>query len=180
MFTSPPVEPSGKIQPYPDSTVPSRVAQLEVRADPRVVGHRGVDVAAARRRRTPCPVPLPAQQLAQRRPDAVGHDQVPALDLACSVGGPERDRGHPAAIPAYVDRPRAVDRLRPGLDRGRAQVVVELGARDRRAPVGQRPARPRQQQRLPEPVRAQPLVDGVRAQPVLEARAAAAPRPHAG
>ena len=47
-------------------------------------------------------------------------------------------------------------------------MVVELGAGDRRAPVGQRAARPGQQQGLAEPVGAQALVDGVRAQPVLE------------
>ena len=48
-------------------------------------------------------------------------------------------------------------------------MVVELGAGDRAAPVGQGAAGPRQQQRLAEAVGPQALVDGVRAQPVLEA-----------
>ena len=67
-----------------------------------------------------------------------------------------------------VDRAGAVDGLRAGLDRRRAQVVVELGAGDRRAPVRQAAARPRQQQGLAETVRPQSLVDGVGPQPVLQ------------
>ena len=65
------------------------VAQLEVGADPRVVGHRRVGVAAPGDAVDGLAVPLPAQQLAERRPHAVGHDEPVAGDLEALAPRPD-------------------------------------------------------------------------------------------
>jgi hypothetical protein len=143
-------------------------AQLEVRADPRVVGHRGVDVRARGDAVDGVPVPGAAEQLAQRGAHAVGDDQPPTAQLEGVTVGLEPHRGHPAAVHLHVDRAGAVDADGTRLHRGRAEMVVELGARHRR-PVGrQLAARPGQQQGLAEPVCAQTVVDGMRTDPVVE------------
>ena len=110
MFTSPVAEREDPAVAGEDRAV--GVAQLEVRADPRVVGHRGVDVAAPGDAVHRVLVPLPAQQLAERGPDAVGDDQVPARDLDAS-------RRRCGTRPRLPGRPRAVrrppaPRRRPG------------------------------------------------------------------
>ena len=55
----------------------------------------------------------------------------------------EDHSGHATTLTAYVDGTVPVDCRRARLDGGRAQVVVELCAGDRRAPVGQGSAGPR-------------------------------------
>ena len=122
-----------------------------MRADPGVVGHLRRDVRPAGNAVDRVSVPLPAQHLAQRGPDTVGHDQGPAGDLEPLPRPLEHDRGDPVALTSYVDRADTVHRRHAGLDRRGPEVVVQLGPRDRGAPVRQRPARPRQQQGLTDP-----------------------------
>ena len=114
-------------------------AQLEVGADPRVVGHR-----RGRRRSAPA-TPYTVSRCHSRPSSLPSGERTPSATTSrrqstSSVSSPrvEHDGGDPVALAAYVDRPGAVDRAGAGLDRGGAQVVVELGAGDRRAPVGQR------------------------------------------
>src|SRR4029079_12611010 len=93
-------------------------AELEVRADPRVVGHRGGDVGPAGHAVHRVAVPLAAEQLPEGRAHAVGHDQAPAVDLEGLVAAGEHDGADAATVAAYVDGSHAVDRPRTGLDRG--------------------------------------------------------------
>src|SRR5262249_46641243 len=113
---------------------------------------------------------LAAEPLAQWRAHAVGDDESVAVHLEGLVAAGEDDRADAVAVTSYVDRSRAVDRPRAGLDRGGAQVVVELRAGHGRAPVGEPATRPGEQQGLTEAVGAQAVVDGVRAQPVAESQ----------
>ena len=80
-------------------------AELEVRADPRVVGHPGRDVGAAGDAVHRVAVPLPAEHLAQRRADAVGHDQR-AGRRSRTARPPARTRRRRPGRPHGVRRPR--------------------------------------------------------------------------
>ena len=155
------------------TATPRPAAQLEVAADPRVVGPRGVDVGPRGHAVHRVAVPLPAEQLAQRRPDAVGDDEALAGHLDPLVAAGEDDGGDPPALAADVDRAQAVDAV------GAALIAVvrrwwSARCARRRAPA-ERASGPRQQQGLAEPVGPQPPVDRVRPQPLARARDAAAP-----
>ena len=74
-------------------------AQLEVGADPRVVGHLGVDVGPAGDAVHRVAVPLAAQQLAQRRAHAVGHDE-PRQSISKVLLAPAEHRPRRPASPS--------------------------------------------------------------------------------
>ena len=65
--------------------------ELEVGADPGVVGHRGGDVGAPGDAVHRVAVPLAAEHLAQRRAHAVGDDEPAAVDLEGLVAAGEHD-----------------------------------------------------------------------------------------
>ena len=121
-------------------------AQLEVRADPRVVGHPGGDVGAAGDAVDGVAVPLAAEHLAQRRADAVGDHEPAAGDLeASAVAAPLEDDGRdPVALAAYVDRARAPSTaVAPDLIAVVRRWSSSSVRATARAPVGQRCRRAR-------------------------------------
>ena len=158
-------------------------AQLQVGADPRVVGIARSRRRSGRRRRRRCrgatrdPAPCPAASGPRRpRPAACRRSRTVAVAASLKHHG-----GDPVAVAAYVDRAGAVDRdARPPRSRCVRRWSSSSVRATARAPVGQRAARPGQQQGLAEAVGAQPLVDGVGRAASPRGRAAAARRSRAG
>ena len=149
--------------------LPRLVAELEVGADPRVVAHPARDVRPAGDAVDGVAVPLPAQHLAQRRADAVGHHEVPAPDLE----GPSSVLNTTPATRSPSRRTSTARAPSTAVAPALMAVVRRWSSSSVRATAephdGKRAARPGQQERLAEAVRPEPLVDRVRAQPVVQA-----------
>ena len=142
-------------------------AQLEVGADPRVVGHARSRRRSGRRRRRRCrgatrgPAPCPAASGRRRPRPAAGRrsrrSRRPAVKTTAATRSPSL-RTSTARAPSTASAPALIATVRRWSSSS-VRATAEPQA-------GRRAARPRQQQRLAEAVRPQPVVDGVGAQPV--------------
>ena len=145
-------------------------AELEVGADPGVVGHRRGDVGAPGHAVHRVAVPLAA-----RAPCPAASGRRRPRSAAGSRPRASRRRGANTTVVTRSPSRRTSTARTPSMARAPALIAVvrrwssSSVRATARAPVGQRAARPRQQQRLAEAVGAQALVDGVGAQPVAEA-----------